>query len=446
MADSRQHIAGVEDSELSIVRFEGPDDLHNPRNWPTSRKLLYTILCGLTTMGATWSSAIYSTAVKEVALEFRVERDVANLGTSLFLMGFGVGPLLWSPLMARFLAGFFGSSPISVTGGILADLFEAQYRGPALVTYAAAVVGGPVFAPIAGSAMMQSGLNWRWTQYVTAIYMAVVLTLDGLFLHETFSSTILIEKARKRRFETNDWALHSKHEERCPDVKEMADKFLKKPFQLLATPICFAFVLHSSFVYAIVYINLGLFPIMFHDVRGWSQVVSSLPFLALMVGITFGGVFNLQAQKFYLGKLAANGGRAVPESRLLPMMAGSVLLTAGLFIMGNTSSTHYPWIAPAIAAVMMGFSFFTIFQSALSYLVDTFPQHAASAVAANTFLRSMLASIFPPIVSRIYSRVGVVWATNMLGFVALSMVPIPWIFYYFGKAIREKGTWSRASC
>jgi hypothetical protein len=44
---------------------------------------------------------------------------------------------------------------------------------------------------------------------------------------------------------------------------------------------------------------------------------------------------------------------------------------------------------------MLGFGFFTIFQAALNYLIDTFTRYAASAIAANTFLRSIFAAAFP---------------------------------------------------
>lgn len=162
-----------------IVQFDGPDDACDPKNWPTHQKVTCTILYGLLTMGVTLSSAIYSTGVKEIATQFNVGQDVANLGTSTLLIGFGTGPLLWAPmselfgrkapvlvpyflaliftigtavatnlptiLATRFFVGFFGSAPIAITGGVLADLFNPQQRGLALVGYAGAVVGGPVF-------------------------------------------------------------------------------------------------------------------------------------------------------------------------------------------------------------------------------------------------------------------------------------------------------------
>ncbi|KFH47410.1 putative MFS-type transporter-like protein [Hapsidospora chrysogenum ATCC 11550] len=56
---------------------------------------------------------------------------------------------------------------------------------------------------------------------------------------------------------------------------------------------------------------------------------------------------------------------------------------------------------------MRGTGFFTIFQAALNYLVDTFQAYAASAVAANTFLRSCFTAAFPLVVTPLYHSIGV---------------------------------------
>lgn len=182
--DKQQQRKSFDDTSSNsiIVKFDGLDDHYNARNWSKSKKGLLTILYGLTTMGATWSSAIYSTGASDIAQEFDVGEEIVNLGTSFMLIGFGTGPLLWAPLseiygrklpvvvpyfagmcftfgtgvsanfstvlITRFLAGFFTSAPVSITGGVLADMFDPRQRGLALVGYAAAVVGGPVFGTI----------------------------------------------------------------------------------------------------------------------------------------------------------------------------------------------------------------------------------------------------------------------------------------------------------
>jgi len=119
-----------------------------------------------------------------------------------------------------------------------------------------AVVGGPLYSPIAGAAIVQSPLGWRWTSYITGIMMFLILAVDLLVIDETYSKVILVSKAKKLRRETGDWALHAKHEEDL-DYRDLFRNFGLRPFQLLFTPICFFIVLYASFVYGIVYLYIS---------------------------------------------------------------------------------------------------------------------------------------------------------------------------------------------
>jgi hypothetical protein len=165
-------------------------------------------------------------------------------------------------------------------------------------------------------------------------------------------------------------------------------QFLIRPFQLLTTPICALVALYASFCYGILYMQLGAIPIIFAENRHWRQVPSELPFLAILLGAVTGAVINIFNQLLYNRKA---GGKVAPELRLPPMMFGSFLFAAGLFVTGWTADPSIHWIAPVIGLYLAGLGFFTIFQAALNYLVDTFQKYAASAVAANTFLRSCFA-------------------------------------------------------
>ena len=81
-----------------IVDFEGPDDPYRPLNWPFRKKAITTLLYGLTTMGSTFASSVYSSAIPTISKDYHVGTEVSTLGLSLFLAGFGLGPLLWAPL------------------------------------------------------------------------------------------------------------------------------------------------------------------------------------------------------------------------------------------------------------------------------------------------------------------------------------------------------------
>ncbi len=231
-----------------LVDFDGVDDPYRPLNWAMKKKVITTALYGFTTMASTWASSTFAAGTQQVADEFHVSTEVSTLGTTLFLFGFGLGPLLWAPLsevygrknavlppmfiaavfafgtgaakdiqtimITRFFAGFFASAPVTNTGGVLADLFPASQRGIAIASYAMAVVVGPVFGPIVGAVLVvQPGLRWRWTEYLTGIIQLFVLLLDMIFLDESYPPRLLVYKARRLRHQSGNWALHAKFEE-----------------------------------------------------------------------------------------------------------------------------------------------------------------------------------------------------------------------------------------
>ena len=99
----------------------------------------------------------------------------------------------------------------------------------------------------------------------------VVVVIGGLIVDESYPAALLVAKARQLRHQSGNWALHAKHEEWDVSLNEMIRKYLVRPFQLLATPICFLMSLYASFVYGIFYATLGAFPIEFQDIRGWNQ-------------------------------------------------------------------------------------------------------------------------------------------------------------------------------
>jgi MFS transporter, DHA1 family, multidrug resistance protein len=470
-------LANVKTTVDFIVDFEGPDDPYRPVNWTMKKKVVSTALYGFTTMVATWASATYSAGQRQISQEFHVGSQVATLGTTLFLFGFGLGPLLWAPLsevfgrktavippmfiaacfafgtaaakdvqtimLTRFFAAFFASAPVTNTGGVLADLFPASQRGIAVATYAMAVVIGPIFGPIVGAAfVVQPSLGWRWTEYFTGIISLAIVVLDVIFIDESYPPKLLVYKARRLRHQSGNWALHAKFEEWDVSFSELARKFLIRPFQLIMTPICGLVCLYNSFCYGILYMNLGAIPIIFEENRGWKPVPGELPFLSLLVGVIGGASVNVWNQFRYNRKAH---GQVVPELRLIPMMGGSVAFSAGMFITAWTADPKYPWIAPVIGLTLMGFGFFTIFQSGINYLVDTFQKTAASAIAANTFLRSCFAGAFPLVITPLYHNVGVPWGTSIFAFFAAAMIPIPFLFYRYGASLRARSKWSRDS-
>ena len=67
---------------------------------------------------------------------------------------------------------------------------------------------------------------------------------------------------------------------------------------------------------------------------------------------------------------------------------------------------------------------------------------AASAIAANTFLRSLAGAGFPLFSQYMFKALGVNWAGTLLGCVALLLVPIPVAFLVYGHRIRERSAFA----
>ena len=72
-----------------------------------------------------------------------------------------------------------------------------------------------------------------------------------------------------------------------------------------------------------------------------------------------------------------------------------------------------------------------------TYLVDAFTRYAASAVAANTVLRSLLGGLLPLSGLTMYRELGFGWGNSLLAFIALALVPIPSLFSIYGERIRK---------
>lgn len=71
------------------------------------------------------------------------------------------------------------------------------------------------------------------------------------------------------------------------------------------------------------------------------------------------------------------------------------------------------------------------------YLVDCYPMYAASAIAANTELRSLVGAVLPLAGPPMYDSLGLGWGNSLLGFLCILMIPLPIIFNRFGKRLRK---------
>lgn len=85
------------DRTHKLVTFY-PDDPENPKNWSKAYKWYCTMVVALTCFVVAFASSVVTANVPGVVEEFGVSEEVALLSISLFVVGFGVGPMVFAPL------------------------------------------------------------------------------------------------------------------------------------------------------------------------------------------------------------------------------------------------------------------------------------------------------------------------------------------------------------
>lgn len=134
-----------------------------------------------------------------------------------------------------------------------------------------------------------------------------------------------------------------------------------------------------------------------------------------------------------------------PEIRLMPAMIGGCLLPCSLFIYAWASYYKIFWVVPVLAEAMFACGNFLVFMGVVCYFADVYTPYSvvASALAANTLLRYVLASAFPLFSVQMFQKLGVQWAASLLGFLSLALAIIPFVCYRWGAALRRRSAYSK---
>jgi DHA1 family multidrug resistance protein-like MFS transporter len=268
--------------------------------------------------------------------------------------------------------------------------------------------------------------------------------VDLVFFEETYPPAVLVSKAQELRRRTKNWGIHAKQEEVEVDFKELISKNFSRPMRLLFTePIILLLSIYMSFIYGLLYLFLTGYAIVFQRIHGMSPGVGGLPYFGMIAGQFLAGAFIIVIQPSYNRKLAANNGINIPEWRLPPVIIGGAVFACGVFWFGWSGyRADIHWIVPTLSGLMTGFGLLTIFLQSFNYIIDAYLMFAASAIAGNTFLRSLAGAGFPLFATQMFDALGVNWTGTLLGCVAAVLVPIPVLFYVFGARIRAKSAYA----
>lgn len=83
------------EQQAYVVEFSGQDDPRHAQNFPFKTKIIIATVLVFDALAATFASSIYSAGASAIGQEFHVGREVTTLGTSLFVLGYALGPIVF---------------------------------------------------------------------------------------------------------------------------------------------------------------------------------------------------------------------------------------------------------------------------------------------------------------------------------------------------------------
>ncbi|BGP15715.1 hypothetical protein JCM10213v2_003704 [Rhodosporidiobolus nylandii] len=464
------------DEDPFLVTMKGREHL-NPHTWSVWYRWWLTGFAGLLVLNATFASSAPSGLIPAIMGHFGVSQEVGILTIAVFVAGYMVGPLLWGPLserygrrlvflgvwvpyiafggvgcalspnigsliVFRFLGGCFAASPLTNSGGVIADLWDADRRGDALAIFALMPFAGPALAPIISGTLAVTDTNWRWIFWILTIFAGVCGVGIVFLLPETYTPYILHLEAKRLRKETGDdrWhsALDKKQAETIPAILK---RTVLKPFiMIVQEPMLLVITLYMSFVYGIVYLLFEAIPIVFERVHGLNALESGLVFLALLSG----GFAAVLGYVFFWNKRYAKehkrlaGKMVPPEKRLEPLLYAAPLFAVAFFWFGWTGfKADISIWSPILAVFLLGFCILYVFLTGFNYMIDCYLWNAASALAINTVVRSGFGAGFPLFATQMYNKLTIQGASSLLGGLAIVFVPVPFLLVKYGRKIRS---------
>jgi DHA1 family multidrug resistance protein-like MFS transporter len=275
----------------------------------------------------------------------------------------------------------------------------------------------PVLASLAsGFIVSNPKLGWRWTEWITLILSSFAWLVTVLFLPETHLPRLLAWKAAALRRETGDQRYRAKK----PDHEGTWDK-AKKVALLPATffftePVITVLGSYLVLLYVLLFTFLSGFAFVFQDTYHLSASHTSACFGSIAAGAT---LFATCAPLFYSAARRrverSRGAPVEPEFRLWPAMVTSPLLPVLLFWLGWTNAERISIWSGLGACFLFGVVLIALYVSSYEYIVDSYGDHAASALASVTMVRYLIAGGMVVAARPMYEGIGVQYTLTLLG-------------------------------
>jgi hypothetical protein len=195
-------------------------------------------------------------------------------------------------------------------------------------------------------------------------------------------------------------------------------------------------------ILGILYLCFVAYPIVFTGIRGWTIAMSGLAFVGVGIGSMSIIILEPAIRRMINShKPDLETGEPPPEAMMSIVCIAACLTPIGqLWFAWTCVPKSIHWAAPIAAGIPFGAGNTAVFIYASNYLVHSYGIYAASAMAGNAVMRSLLGGTLPLAGPALYARIGANWAGTLLGLLEVLIIPIPFMFYRYGAKIRMKSS------
>lgn len=435
-----------------LVTWYTTDDQANPQNWSQGKRALVILQIYMYTLAIYIAGAIYTPAIPTLIEKFNISPTVASLGLSMYVLAYGLGALVFSPMseipvigrnppymvtffifliitvplglinnfagfvVLRFFQGFFGSPALATGGASITDIYSLLQMPYFLTGWAAFATAGPALGPLI-SGFSVPAENWHWSMWEILWLGGPIFVSLMICLPETSSPAILLQRAQRLRkrliaqgktAEAAQLVAQSELDQSTMTFADITKDNLLRPFQINILDPAVGFTsVYIGLIYGIFYSFFECFPLVYGAglpapsiTRGYGMNLGEqgLIFLSVAVGVSMSVCIYIWYLHYHanpaLRAQLAKGQLGAPEARLVPGLYASVLAPASLFMFAWTgfNSPDIHWIVPTIGIVLFVLAVFLVFQVVFIYLALTYPQYSASLFAMNDAVRSSVAA------------------------------------------------------
>lgn len=463
----------VVDDALDILMAISTENPAHPIHWSLWKKYGITVFYCLLQVLVTYTSTAYISVEYVIIDRFGVNTQVATMAQSFFIFGTALGPAFLGPLsdiggrkwvyavsmllyailnigcalplnmpmlvIFMFLIGLAGSTALSNVAGTIADMFgDLDYSAQAMALFVmSANIGPSLGSPIGEWIGDNENMGYPWIFWMNTIFGGVGAFIC-VFIPETLPRLVIARAGKDTNDPQADALAHTKvnvlHE--IGFVAVMALRIM------VTEPIVLFLGCYNGFAYGLLFLYLdGVFDVFVFN-NGLSYIGADLTYLNFIVGVVVMFCF-VPVQTYLYKKDRQKHGQNRPEARFLTSLVTVWGFPISLFWFAFTSDGNTNFWSPVVAGGLLGFCDPLLWLAMLTYITDSYPNVAASAIAAFTIPSFLIAGCLAHAGVAMFANMSTTWAVATLGFISLGIVALVYVLFFFGARLRKRSKFAR---